>query len=55
MQGYFVKISFLRLKRLILAAKSASYCHFKPHNSILRCQARVKTSSSAEDYAEGCQ
>ena len=28
MQGYFVKITFLRLKRLILAAKSASYCHF---------------------------
>ena len=28
MQGFFVKNSFLRLKRLVLAAKYASYWHF---------------------------
>ena len=28
MQGFCVKTSFLRLKRLILAAKSAVYWHF---------------------------
>ena len=36
MQGYFVKIACLRLKRLILAAKYASYCYFKPHYGVLR-------------------